>query len=82
MQCGVPVITSNSSSLPEVIGDAGIMVEPHDTEALCQALLDLLSDEDLRNRLSAKGLERAGSFSWEKAAAATAAVYKTAIDNR
>ena len=82
MQCGVPVITSNSSALPEVVGDAGIMVEPRDADALCQALLDLLSQEDLRNRLSTKGRERAKNFSWEKAAAATAAVYKIAIENR
>ena len=54
MQCGVPVITSNSSSLPEVVGDAGIMVDPHDADALCQAISVLVSDTALCEELRVK----------------------------
>ena len=55
MQCGVPVITSNTSSLPEVVGDAGILIDPKDKDQLCQAMLDILNDETLREKLKQKG---------------------------
>jgi glycosyltransferase involved in cell wall biosynthesis len=79
MQCGTPVITSNTTSLPEVVGDAGILVDPKDEDALCQAMLSLLTDEALWQELSQKGLERSKHFSWAKCAADTVEVYKTAI---
>jgi glycosyltransferase involved in cell wall biosynthesis len=66
MQCGTPVITSNNSSLPEVVGDAAIMIDPKDTEALCQAMLDIYQKEALRKKLSQFSLERAKKFNWEK----------------
>jgi glycosyltransferase involved in cell wall biosynthesis len=76
MQCGVPVITSNISSLPEVVGDAGILVNPINEDELCQAMLNLLSDSNLRDTLKHKGIERAKQFSWSKCAAETVEIYK------
>lgn len=80
MACGTPVITSNTSSLPEVVGEAGLMVDPLDEEALCQAMLDVLTDESLRRALICRGLERAKKFSWEKCAEETARVYHAAAE--
>lgn len=76
MQCGAPVIASNTSSFPEVVGDAGILLPPRDTEALCQAVLELYRSEALRDRLSAAGLERARRFSWGDCARKTLNAYK------
>lgn len=64
MACGTPVITSNCSSLPEVGGDACIYVNPHDTAEISDAMERIFSDEELRNRLSEKGILRAGGFNW------------------
>jgi glycosyltransferase involved in cell wall biosynthesis len=66
MQCGTPVITSNTSSLPEVVGDAGIMLDPHDVEGLVDAFNRVLNNETLRNEMIAKGLEQAKKFSWDQ----------------
>ncbi|WP_017296818.1 glycosyltransferase family 4 protein [Nodosilinea nodulosa] len=82
MQCGTPVITSNKSSLPEVVGDAGIMVNPADEDAMCQAILDLVSSSTLRRSLSQKGLARAKQFSWTRCARETVKVYETAISSQ
>lgn len=79
MMCGVPVITSNSSSLPEVIGDAGIMVDPYDSAALAVAINQALTEDSLRTTLIRKGLERAKLFSWQKCAEETVAVYEEAF---
>jgi glycosyltransferase involved in cell wall biosynthesis len=79
MQCGTPVITSNTSSLPEVVGDAGIMIAPTDGDALCQALLDLYNDPALGQAMSRKSLERAKLFSWEKTVERTIDAYKLAL---
>lgn len=76
MQCGVPVITSNTSSLPEVIGDAGIMVSPTDADGLCHAMLTICRDDSLRQSLSAKALQRAGQFSWDSCLAKTIGAYR------
>lgn len=81
MQCGVPVITSNTSSLPEVVGDAGIMVSPTDTDALCQSMLKVYDNPSLRAAMSLKSLKRAKQFSWEKCTQATINVYKSALDS-
>ena len=80
MACGAPVITSNSTSLPEVVGNAGIMVDPDDEETLAQRMLDLLTNESLRQTLIVKGLERAKEFSWQKCAEETARVYHLAAE--
>lgn len=79
MQCGVPVITSNTSSLPEVVGDAGVMVDPRDQDALTQAMYDLYCSEARRADLAVRGLERAGRFSWQACAEATLGAYRSAL---
>ena len=76
MACGTPVITSNTSSLPEVVGDAGVTVSPTDTVALAEALGDLLFDAERRQSLREAGLARARLFSWERAAYRTLTVYR------
>ncbi len=75
MACGCPVVTSNTSSLPEVIGEAGIMVDPYDTDSLAKAMRQVLTDSKLRDDMVRKGLEQAKKFSWEKAAIETQEVY-------
>ncbi len=82
MQCGVPVITSNTSSLPEVVGSAGFMVEPTDGDSLCQCMLELYTHSSLRSKMSLKSLDRAKQFSWEKCASDTINAYKTALGLR
>ena len=74
--CGVPVITSNTSSMPEVAGDAAVLVDPADSAELAAALEGLLLDEGKRRELKARGLERAALFSWERCARETIAVYE------
>lgn len=68
MACGTPVITSNTSSLPEVVGDAGIMVDPHDVDALAEEMERVLESDTLQKNMKRKGLKRVKKFSWEKAA--------------
>jgi glycosyltransferase involved in cell wall biosynthesis len=75
MACGCPVVTSITSSLPEVVGEAGIMVNPYDTGGLAQAMRRVLTDDKLRDDMVRKGLEQAKKFSWEKAAEQTLEVY-------
>jgi glycosyltransferase involved in cell wall biosynthesis len=79
MACGVPVVCSNTSSLPEVVGEAGIMVEPHNVHALARAMGRVLTDEALRASLRARGLERAQRFTWEEAAKRTVEVYRQVL---
>jgi len=70
------VVTSNRSSLPEVVGDAALLVDPSDVEALADAIENVLVDQDLRNKLAKKALDRAQLFSWEKTAQQTWSVYE------
>jgi glycosyltransferase involved in cell wall biosynthesis len=76
MACGTPVVVSNVASLPEVVGDAGLLVDPNNWEELAVALWRVLTDEQLANELRQKGLQRASLFSWERAAQETLAVYR------
>ncbi len=76
MACGAAVICSNSSSLPEVVGNAGLLVDPADTAELTAALRRALSDADLRAALRAQSLARAAQFSWSRAANELEAVYR------
>jgi glycosyltransferase involved in cell wall biosynthesis len=76
MAAGIPVITSNRSALPEVAGDAAVLVDPVDTPALANALCQLTRDEDLRAELVARGLARAQLFTWERAVRETWQVYQ------
>ncbi len=75
MSCGCPVVTSNVSSLPEVVGEAGIMVDPRDIAGLAQAMRRVLTDSKLRNGMVRRGLEQAKKFSWEKTAEQTQETY-------
>ena len=75
MACGTPVVCSNSSSLPEVVGEAGLLVNPTDTAGLSAALRRVLTDSDLRADLSQRGLAQAQNFSWQKAANELEQVY-------
>jgi len=75
MACGCPVVTSNTSSLPEVVGKSGIMVNPYDTDSIFQAMRQVLTDNNLRGDMIRKGLKQSKRFSWEKTAEQTLEVY-------
>lgn len=76
MSCGCPVITSNTSSLPEVVGDAGIMVDPNDVGSLTEYINEILTNDGLNGDLRKKSLERAQIFSWKKTAKETWKIYE------
>jgi glycosyltransferase involved in cell wall biosynthesis len=80
--CGVPVITSNTSSLPEVAGDAALLVDPHDVDAIAEAMYRLVSDPQLADELRRRGKENVKRFSWEKCARETLAVLESVARNR
>jgi glycosyltransferase involved in cell wall biosynthesis len=75
MASGTPVVTSNVSSLPEVAGDAAMLVDPYDPGALADAMVRVLTDESLRKDLRRRGLERARQFSWEQSVARIRRIY-------
>lgn len=79
MACGAPVISSNRTSLPEVVGDAGILVDPDDLDAFAAAIKSVFEDDRLAEELGRRGLERSRGFTWETTAAATAEVYRDAL---
>ncbi|MCX5749223.1 MAG: glycosyltransferase family 1 protein [Candidatus Saganbacteria bacterium] len=79
MACGVPTVTSNTSSLPEVVGDAAIKVNPCNTGNISDAIVQVLSDPRIKKSLSEKGLERAKLFTWEAAARRTIATYEKVL---
>lgn len=79
MACGTPVITSNVTSLPEVVGEAGIMVAPEDTQAIVEAILKLINDVNYRDNLIKQGTQRVKTFTWQNAAETVAQVYEKAI---
>jgi len=79
MACGTPVIASNAASLPEVVGTAGITVEPTDVDALFFAINEVLQTPSLAITLSERGLAQASKFSWEKTAEDTVAVYRKVL---
>jgi glycosyltransferase involved in cell wall biosynthesis len=78
MACGTPVVTSTTSCLPEVTGDAGLLVDPTDVEAVAAAIGRLLEDDALHDTLRAAGLARAASYTWESCAGQTADAYRSA----
>jgi glycosyltransferase involved in cell wall biosynthesis len=78
MQCGTPVIAGNRTSLPEVVGDAGLLVDPFDKNSIASALARMIDDANLRADLSVKGMERARHFSWRETARLTLQAYKRA----
>ncbi|MBC7236430.1 MAG: glycosyltransferase family 4 protein [Chloroflexi bacterium] len=75
MACGTPVIVSNVSSLPEVVADAGLLVDPYNVEEIAVAMWRILTDQELRQTLIEKGLKRSAFFSWDKAAEKTLELY-------
>jgi glycosyltransferase involved in cell wall biosynthesis len=79
MQSGAPVISSDRSAMPEVVGEAGILISPDDVEAIAEAIVLLASDEGLRERLRAAGLVQAAQFSWQRTAELTMASYRRAL---
>ena len=82
MACGTPVITSNASSLPEVVGDAALLVDPHDVEGLAEAMHQVLRKSELREEMRKEGLARAKLFSWEETARETLNVYENVYAKR
>jgi len=82
MACGAPVVTSDVSSLPEVVGDAALLVSPDDIDGLATTLGRLLSDTRLADGLRRRGLERAREFSWRRTAEATWAVYQKVYEGK
>ncbi|MEH2049710.1 glycosyltransferase family 4 protein [Nostoc sp.] len=74
MACGTPVITSNLSSLPEVAGDAAILINPYNTAEITEAMQAIATNSELRSRLSSQGITHSQQFSWEKTGKATAEV--------
>ena len=68
MACGVPTIVSNASSLPEIVGDGAVMIDPYNVDELAFAIRKVLKDKDLRENLIKKGLKQAKKFSWDKTA--------------
>jgi glycosyltransferase involved in cell wall biosynthesis len=77
MSCGVPVVASNAASIPEVVGDAGILVDPARTDEISHAIQRVLSDSALRADLAQASLRRAECFSWTRTARETLEVYRT-----
>jgi glycosyltransferase involved in cell wall biosynthesis len=77
--CGVPVITSDCSSMPEVAGDAAVLVDPYDESSITEAMVSLAADKELKERLIGKGLARAKEFSWERTAQKTLEIYKKVL---
>ncbi len=79
--CGTPVLTSNLTSLTEAAGDAALLVDPYDVEALAAGLEQLLKDRPLRDELRERGIAHARQFSWPRAAQETVSVYRRALEN-
>jgi glycosyltransferase involved in cell wall biosynthesis len=79
MACGLPVVASSRSSVPEVVGDAGLLAEPDDHDGFAGAVLRVLGDSGLRQRCRSRGLERASRFTWEATARGTVEVYREAL---
>jgi glycosyltransferase involved in cell wall biosynthesis len=79
MASGTPVITSNVSSLPEVVGDAALLIDPYDAEAIADAMRRVLLDSDLREDLRQRGLRRVAEFSWERSVRRVRDIYEEVL---
>lgn len=82
MACGVPIIASNLTSIPEVVGDAGILINPYNVDELCNSMENVLQDETLRNNLIYKSLKRSNEFSWLKTAEDTLKAYDKIVQGK
>jgi len=80
MACGTPVVTSNVSSLPEVAGDAAVLVDPYDTDSIADGILRVVTDDGLRQELTRRGLARARGFSWTESVAAIHHIYMDVLE--
>jgi glycosyltransferase involved in cell wall biosynthesis len=81
MACGTPILTSNVNGLKEIAGDAALLIDPADTESIVNGMIQILSDTQLCEALSRKGLERSSLFSWDRCAQDTLAVLETVGSN-
>ena len=81
MACGTPVISSRSGSLAETLSDAAIIVEPHNTEQIVQAIYSMITNSSVREKYAQMGLERSSMFNWDSAAEQTLSVYKEVATN-
>ena len=81
MTCGTPVIVANRASLPEVVGEAGILIDPEDPTDIANKIEQVLGDEQLQQHLREAGMERASRFSWERTALATLGAYRNIMEN-
>ena len=82
MACGTPIVTSDANGLKEIAGDAAVRVDPGDPEAICQAMHQVLTDRQVRDKLVARGLERSQRFSWDRCARETLAVLAEAASRQ
>jgi glycosyltransferase involved in cell wall biosynthesis len=81
LACGTPALASNSSSLPEVAGNAAVLVDPTDVEAIADGMQRLIEDPSLRSHLATEGPQRARSFSWARMAEQTLGVYRSVLES-
>lgn len=79
MSCGTPVLASRTSSLPEVVGEGGLLVDPEDVNGISEAMIDLLRDPELREQLARHALAQAAKFDWKRTAEQTLGVYASAV---
>jgi len=79
LACGTPVVGSDAASLPEVVGDAGVLLSPFDAKGMAGALIQLATDEGFRLEMSRRALDQAGQFSWDRTARATLRIYREAL---
>jgi len=79
MACAVPVITSNCSSIPEIVGNAALKINPYDINEICEKMNNVLSDLKLQDRMKKRGLKQVQKFSWKKCAKETSKLYKSLI---
>jgi glycosyltransferase involved in cell wall biosynthesis len=78
MACGLPVVASNAASIPEVIGDGGIVIDPLDVDGFASEALNILTDEQIAKQMTERGMMRSQHFSWERCAKSTLKVYEAA----
>lgn len=82
MACGIPVIASNVSSLPEVVGDTGLLIDPHDVDGLTQAIETLVDAPEIREKFAQKALQKSATFTWERCVEETVDAYKAVVGTR
>jgi glycosyltransferase involved in cell wall biosynthesis len=80
MRLGVPVVASSCGALPELLGDAGALVDPYDTEAIAAAIARVLDNDGYASACAARGVERASQFSWDRTARLVYAAYREAVE--